>query len=232
MKVHGFIDGSSRFVEGSLRLAGLIWVLFSLTSNGLAAVVTNSANYSPVLVIDGDTATTSLSIAGLGPDPRIAKVTTTINLTKSSDTISADGDPLGSGFTFNEEIGLVLISPVGTRVALQIPGSTLDGQDGGGARVTWTFDDSALATISGDQLISGTYKPAELLSLFNLEDGNGTWTLEYTDDAGADPMSINSWSLTVTSVPEPATFTIALAGVACGGLAKWRRRKLYQSIAK
>jgi len=98
--------------------------------------------------------------------------------------------------------------------------------------VTWTFDDSALATISGDQLISGTYQPAELLSLFNFENGNGTWILEYEDSAGGDPLTINSWSLTVASVPEPTTFTIALAGVACGGLAKWRRRKLCQSFAK
>jgi hypothetical protein len=232
MKVHGFGDCSSQFVGGTLRLAGLIWVLSLLTSNGLAAVVTNSANYSPVLEIDGGTATTSLSIAGLGPDPRIVKVTTTINLTKGDDPISPNGDPLGSGFSFNDEIGLALISPTGTRVALQIPDSTLDGQAGGGARVTWTFDDSALATISGDQLISGTYQPAELLSLFNFENGNGTWILEYEDTAGGDPLTINSWSLTVASVPEPTTFTIALAGVACGGLAKWRRRKLCQSFAK
>lgn len=46
-------------------------------------------------------------------------------------------------------------------------------------------------------------------------DGGGGWT-------GA---SSNKYSISVQAVPEPSTYAMALAGLACGGFSMWRRRK-------
>lgn len=182
-----------------------------------AASITASETYNPVLQVDGGTASTPLTISGLIDS--IAKVTTTINLTKCDDPISPTGVCEGGGFSFNDEIGLALQSPLGTVVDLIVP-DTLDGQTPGNT-VTWTFDDSALGGISGDLLVSGTYLPTSPLSAFNGQAGNGTWTLFFTDASDADPMSINSWSLTV-SVPGP--LPLLGVGAAFGYSRRLRRR--------
>lgn len=189
-----------------------------------AAAITVSETYNPVLVVDGGTASTSLTISGLINS--IANVTTTINLTKCDDPIdSATGACLGSGFSYNEEIGLALQSPFGTVVDLIVPYTGLNGQTPGDT-VTWTFTDAASSVVSGNLLVSGTYLPSSPLSAFNGEAGNGAWTLFFTDAAGADPLSINSWSLTVTPVPGP----LPLLGVAAAfGYSRRLRRRISTS---
>lgn len=182
--------------------------------------ITASETYNPVLVVDGGTASTSLTIPGLINS--IASVTTTINLTKCDDPIdSATGACVGSGNSFNNEIGLALQSPLGTVVDLIVPPSGLGGQTPGDT-VTWTFTDSALGGIGGNLLVSGTYLPSSPLSAFNGEAGNGAWTLIFTDGADSDPLSINSWSLTVTPVPGP--LPLLGVGAAFGYSRRLRRR--------
>jgi hypothetical protein len=171
-----------------------------------------------VLIADGDTNSTTLSISGLIKS--IAKVTTTISLTKCDNPISSMGVCEGTGFSFNEEIGLTLQSPLGTSVDLTVP-ETLGGQQPG-ATATWTFDDGASAGLTGDLLISGTFLPTSPLSAFNGEDGNGVWTLFFSDTFELDPLSINSWSLTVTPVPGP--LPVLGVGAAFGYSRRLRRR--------
>ncbi|MCP9886272.1 proprotein convertase P-domain-containing protein, partial [Synechococcus sp. ATX 2A4] len=188
-----------------------------------ATAITASQTYDPVLTIDGGTASTTLFISGLIDS--IAKVTTTITLTKCDDPISSTGVCEGIGDSFNNEIGLALKSPVGTVVDLIVPNTVLSGQTPGDT-VTWTFDDSALVSISGALLFSGTYLPASSLSAFNGENGNGTWQLIYRDSANLDPLSINSWSLTVIPVPGP----LPLLGVgAAFGFSRRLRRRISMS---
>jgi hypothetical protein len=184
-----------------------------------AAAITASETYDPVLFADGSTNSTTLSISGLINS--IAKVTTTINLTKCDDPINTTtGVCEGAGSSFNEEIGLTLTSPLGTSVDLTVPG-TLGGQQPG-ATATWTFDDGASAGLTGSLLISGTFLPTSPLSAFNGEDGNGTWTLFFSDNFPADPLSVNSWSLTVTPVPGP--LPVLGVGAAFGFSRRLRRR--------
>ncbi|MFM7547841.1 MAG: proprotein convertase P-domain-containing protein [Cyanobacteriota bacterium] len=176
-------------------------LLSPAAAEAAAITATAAETFNPVLQVDGDTSSTPLTISGLLAGSTIAKFTTTINLTKCDNPIdSATGACLGGGFSFNNEIGLALQSPTGTVVDLIVP-NTLGGQTPGDT-VTWTFTDSALGGISGDLLVSGTYLPTSPLSAFNGEAGNGAWTLFFTDSAGGDPLSINSWSLTV-DVPGP-----------------------------
>jgi hypothetical protein len=183
-----------------------------------------------VLQIDGSSASTQLVISDLLRP--ITKVTTSINLTKCNLAISNAGVCEYPGRSYNEEIGLALKSPTGTTVAL-LNVLTLGGQTPGGT-VTWLFDDAASSAVRGDTLISGTFLPASSLGAFNGEVGNGIWELLYTDDAGGDPLSINSWSLSVSdtastrlpilrdsgAAPAPGPLPILGASAALG----WGRR--------
>lgn len=114
----------------------------------------------------------------------------------------------------------MLQSPIGTIVEL-VPFNALDGQEPGDT-VTWTFADSASSMLSGNLLVSGTYLPSSSLSAFIGESGNGTWNLLFEDGAGGDPLSINSWSLTVTPVPGP--LPLLGVGAAFGYSRRLRRR--------
>ena len=149
----------------------------------------------------------------------------TINLTKCDDPIDAAGVCIGVDLSYNDEIGLALQSPAGTIVPLVNP-DDLSGQTPG-ATVTWTFDDAASSFVSGDSLVSGTYKPRSPLSAFNGENGNGLWQLIFTDTVDLDPMSINSWSLTVN--PAPAPLPILGVAAAFGSI---RKANKFSSLMK
>ena len=177
--------------------AGLALPLFIAPA---ASALTQSATFNPVLQVDGSSGTTGFTFSGFtGP---VSSVTTTINLTKCDDPISTTGECLNTGLSWNEEIRLSLQSPTGTIVQLVAEGNGLGGQTPGDT-VSWTFDDTASSLVSGNSLISGTYKPFSSLSAFSGETGNGTWNLLYEDTADGDPMSINGWSLTVNEVSAP-----------------------------
>ena len=143
-------------------------------------------------------------------------MTTTVNLTKCDDPISSTGVCEGPGFSYNSEIVLRLISPGGTTVGLINP-NTFFGQTPG-TTVTFTFDESSLNPIGGNSLVSGTFNPTGNLNDFIGEDGNGNWTLFFEDVASGDPLSINSFSVTVNTVPEPAS-TLGLVVIGALGLA-------------
>lgn len=192
----------------------------------VASAATQSATFSPVLIVDGNSSSTGFTFSGfIGP---VSDVTTTINLTKCDDPInSSTGACVGSGFTFNNEFQLLLQSPTGTIVSL-VPFSALGGQSPGDT-VTWTFADSASSVVSGDLLVSGTYLPSSPLSAFIGESGNGTWNLLFADGWGEDPLSINSWSLTVNEVPGP----LPLLGAASAfGISRRLRRRIASSRAQ
>ena len=61
--------------------------------------------------------------------------------------------------------------------------------------------------------------------------GSQQWEIDYnrTSLAGIDNFTsdylANSKFVAITAVPEPSTYAMALAGIACGGFSLWRRRK-------
>lgn len=123
---------------------------------------------------------------------------------------------------------MLLQSPTGTIVSL-VPFGALSGQTPG-VTVTWTFTDAASSVVSGGSLVFGTYLPSSPLSAFIGEDGNGTWNLLFADDFFGDPLSINSWSLTVNQqVPGP----LPLLGAASAfGISRRLRRRIASSRAQ
>jgi len=53
--------------------------------------------------------------------------------------------------------------------------------------------------------------------------GDGTWTLFLADLAAGDQSTIVSWSLDITTVPEPQTW--AMAGIGLAALWQFRRKR-------
>jgi hypothetical protein len=194
-----------------------------------ATAATQSATFSPILIVDAASSSTGFTFSGFtGP---VSGVTTTINLTKCDDPInSSTGACEGTGTSFNNEIQLQLQSPTGTIVSL-VPFDALGGQTPGDT-VTWTFADSASSVVSGNLLVSGTYLPSSPLSAFIGESGNGIWNLLFEDDAGGDPLSINSWSLTVNA-PLPVPGPLPVLGAASAfGISRRLRGRIASSRAQ
>lgn len=130
----------------------------------------------------------------------------------------------------------------GFSVLLNRPGRTAFVDEGSGAM-------SLLIAISGSGLtdvhtgiassgsVTGMFQPdgrnvdpndaydtsprTALMDSFNGLDANGVWTLYIVDVAAGDTMTLNSWSLQVSGVPEPSIFIMALLG---GCLSACRRR--------
>jgi len=207
-----------RFFQLSGILAASLASPLLLAPAGLA--FTQSATFNPVLQVDDSSSSTGLNFTGFTSS--VYSVITTINITKCDSTIdSVTGQCIGTDYSYNEEIGLSLQSPSGTIVPL-VEFGTLDGQEPGDT-VTWTFSDTASSTLGGDVLVSGTYLPSSPLEAFRGENGNGLWKLLFADDTGNDPLSVNSWSLTVNPVPGPLP---VLGAVTALGYSRRIRRRL------
>lgn len=81
-------------------------------------------------------------------------------------------------------------------------------------------------TLTGATTYSIDFSTPDFQTTFGDLNPNGTWTLYFADAVAGDQSTLNSWSLQITAVPEPATLALA---VFAGGLAvaamvgKWKR---------
>jgi subtilisin-like proprotein convertase family protein len=66
------------------------------------------------------------------------------------------------------------------------------------------------------------------LSVFNGCNPYGNWTLYLADLSAGGASSLNSWTLDITAIPEPATAT-GLIGATLLGLAWWRRQRQHRA---
>ena len=142
------------------------------------------------------------------------------------------------------DIDALLVGPGGQNVMLiSDVGELLSEVDSMIDQVTLTFHDGAASLPANVRITSGTYAPtnyqgiveeiAEMdqnspqppplgpygttLSVFNGLNPNGTWKLFVQDDLEDESGEMQSWSLTVTTVPEPisALFLLIGAGALC-----------------
>ena len=127
-----------------------------------------------------------------------------------------------------------LVHGTGFSVLLNRPGRALDNLSGSGVSdFTITLTDTALGDIhtmiANSGTFTGFYQPdgretdpdnsldtsprTALLSSFNGLAASGEWTLYVADVSTGNTMALNSWSLTVTGVPEPSSAALALLGM-------------------
>jgi len=87
---------------------------------------------------------------------------------------------------------------------------------------TWTPDGRNIDPTSDPNLFGST-SPSTFLSSFNGYDANGVWTLFLADLSAGDQSTLVSWTIDITTVPEPST--MALTGVGLAGVMLLIRRR-------
>ncbi|ARV16271.1 proprotein convertase P-domain-containing protein [Polaribacter sp. SA4-12] len=128
-----------------------------------------------------ETPSTTISSSGSG-----SVYNTTINVPDSY-TLTDVNITVDITHTYNDDLDIFLVSPLGTRVELST--------DNGGKLNNYEnviFNDDSTKTLpKGNSALSGDYQPEGSLTTFNGENSNGNWVLEITDDANQDGGTIN-----------------------------------------
>lgn len=98
--------------------------------------------------------------------------------------------------TFDADLDIYLISPLGTQIELTT--------DNGGLGDNYTntcFDMTALTAVTaGVAPFSGSFIPEGTFNAFNGENANGDWKLWLVDDLGGDFGTLNSWTITFAGI--------------------------------
>lgn len=147
---------------------------------------------------------------------------------------------------WNGDLYSYLTHDTGFAVLLNRPGRSLSNSDGSGTSgMNITFDDAAgtdlhtAIPLSGGP-VEGAFQPSgrnidpllvldsdprtALLDSFLGLDPSGTWNLFVADQSAGDTSTLESWTLTITGVPEPSAYA-ALLGLAAAAACLLRRRR-------
>lgn len=136
------------------------------------------------------------------PDPGTLKVTQVVAGAQNS--IIDVNVTVNITHTWDEDLDVFLISPAGTSVEL----FTDVGADGDNFTNTVLDDEATTAITAGKAPFTGSFRPEGLLSKFDSQNPNGTWTLQLSDDFAADQGTIANWTLTIVSATqEPFAIT-------------------------
>ena len=130
---------------------------------------------TPIAIVDNTTFTSVITVA---EDETVLDVDVRLNVTH----------------TYTGDLDIFLIGPDDTRVEL-----TSDNGGSGNDFVDTVFDDEAATAITGGTApFTGRYQPEGSLATLDNLNATGAWTLEVTDDAGADQGELVEWSLILT----------------------------------
>ncbi|MEP0265759.1 proprotein convertase P-domain-containing protein [Dokdonia sp.] len=162
------------------------------TANGLSGTFITDA----MCIFPCEGMTNTFVGGGAGTDI-ISNTTFTVAATSTAmGTIGVDADidnvTLDIFHTFDGDLDITLISPVGTMLDLT--------SDNGGAGDSFTmteFRDGAPNITTGAAPFTGMFQPegGTFAATFDGESTTGNWVLSVTDDAGGDQGTLNSWSI-------------------------------------
>lgn len=172
-----------------------------------------SGNYSGVFsfvtgysaCVDWQSANVPVAISATDP------VTVTSSLTVTDDTpIQSLTVTIDISHTWVSDLTATLISPSGTEVQL------FSEDCWEGVNVDAIFSDLGEASVCDglpNAALNGLILPDEALAAFAGESPEGEWTLQISDNFGADGGAINSWSLNICTIQEylsmPEQYTFA-----------------------
>ena len=210
-------------------LLGVLGVL-AVNSSSFAATIWNGPTWTVSTAIPdnddvGFTDTRNVSIPGM---TEIVSVTVNLNFSGG----------------WNGDLYAYLVHGSGFSVLLNRPGRSTGAPDGSATvGMDITFDDGAFSDIhtaipmSGGS-VNGIYQPdgrstdplvvlntdarPAMLSNFIGIDPNGLWTLFVADQSAGETSTLQSWSMSITAVPEPGVAAFAILG---SGLLLRRRSK-------
>jgi uncharacterized repeat protein (TIGR01451 family) len=159
-------------------------------------------NNTPVPIIDLGTVNSTIAVAGAGTI--IFDVDVTTNITH----------------TFASDLDFTLASPGGTVVTLSTDngggndnvynGTVWNDDANPGGQVPYATNPGLVTDhVYANLVLASPLVPEEALAAFFGENPNGTWTLTVSDDVGADVGTINSWSITITTLDAAPLTTAA-----------------------
>ena len=159
------------------------WTIY-LDDNNNDSLESGTGTYNstdtPVTIVDKETVYSNRSLSGI--PGLISDVDVTLNISH----------------TWDEDLGVYLVAPSGTRVELFTGvGSSFDNFTN-----TELDDEAATPITSGGAPFSGSWQPEGFLSDFDGQDPNGTWTLEISDNFAGDQGALTSWSLDISYAEE------------------------------
>lgn len=200
-----------------------------LPSTAAAVVIwTDTWNVATEIPDDDAVGYTETRTPSFSPGMVISKVTVTLNFSGG----------------WNGDLYAYLTNGSGFAVLLNRPGRSAEQEDGSDTSgMSVTFDDAALfdlhdqidllgGSVTGDwqpdardvdplTVVTGDVRTAFLSSL-NGQSANAPLTLFVADLSAGEVSTLDSWSMTVSAVPEPGGH-LALAGLVGGGLLLRRR---------
>ena len=214
-------------VAMNFRTAILI-LLLTVCTSAEAAIYTSTVNQ----IIPDNNANgfqNTLTINNLPSGSIVTDINVTLNISGGY-----NGDLYG--YLVHDSGFVVLLNHVGSS------GSNPDGYADQGFHIT--LDDSAgtsvhdyqtvTYTLDASSALTGTWRAdGGSLSSFNGLSANGGWTLFFADTSAGEQSTLQSWSIEVTSVPEPTTCAAIIFGglFGMGGCARWVVRKVRQGAA-
>ncbi len=124
------------------------------------------------------------------------------------------------------DLQIFLQSPEGTTLCLNTYDfrEFFEGED----YTQTVFDDEAEVPIEeAEPPFTGRFKPkaGNLLEIFDDQDAYGPWRLQIYDAWNADTGTLESFELTITTVPEPATVALLVLGAGLAALLRPHRRR-------
>jgi len=153
---------------------------FSFQTGLVACNVSTSTNVPIAISTSGIPTVNSTFVVAAGSGVVISDLSVSVNITH----------------TWVNDLIVTLISPSGTQVRLvNRPCNSVALNN-----IVATFDDTAIALIcANNPAVGGTILPVDVLSAFNGQNTEGTWTLRVSDNANQDGGAINSWSMNICS---------------------------------
>ncbi|MCR9173903.1 MAG: M12 family metallo-peptidase [bacterium] len=146
-------------------------------------------------------------------------VTSTLNVSTTGTISDLNVTQLVGNHTYISDLVFTLTSPTGTNVVIM--NSVCNNEND----FDIAFDDESAqpyGSIPCPPVGGGVYQPNQVLSAFDGEDPNGTWTLTIDDVFNQDGGALTGWSLEICTTPPPCTdpdvpTVTAAAGPYCEG---------------